>query len=101
MLNTDIALGFSAANAENSASKVGYIGQKCGPKGFSATSYGCSNGGGIAIGANSSTPITYNLVSEYSTNLTSFLINFANSFAKMTSVGYGLPANIDGNFVLI
>jgi len=94
MLNTDMSLAFAAATGDSGSTPVGYVGQVCGPNSFNS-GYGCSNGT-FGLGASSTIPSTYSLVSSYNANNSLFLQNFAVSFAKMVSVGYGVPANIDG-----
>lgn len=80
MLNTDMSLGFSI-NTDNAQ---GVVGQVCGPSAINGNSYGCSQP------TSSSAPSTFSLVSQYASSNSQFLTDFARSFAKMTSVGYGV-----------
>jgi len=94
MLGTDMVLGFPAdTTTVIGGFTVGAAGQVCGPTQVNGAA-GCTFGRG---GTSSTTlPSTYALAASYATNNALFLTNFATSFAKMTSVGYGVPANVDG-----
>ena len=88
MLNADMALGFNISiNYNGLATHT----QRCSSTGGPGGGYGCSSPSTNAY------PSTYSLVNTYANDNTAFLNGFASSYAKMSTVGYGLPANTDGS----
>ena len=86
MLNSDMALGFSI-NTDNAQ---GVVGQNCGPTAINGNTYGCS------FPTSASAPSTYALVNSYASNNALFLSDFAKSFTKMTTAGYGISGSTTG-----
>ena len=64
--------------------------QRCGSSAGPNNAYGCSDPN------INSKPCTFALASTFAANNSAFLSAFALSYAKMSTVGYGLPANKDG-----
>ena len=95
MLNTDMAIAFPVTTAETLGAPVaGYLDQICGPSSVGATGvYGCTNGKALK-GQSTIRPLTLNLVQSYINNNQLFLDNFAISFNKMVTVGYGIAPSI-------
>ena len=101
-MNTDMAIAFPLSSAETPGAPVsGYLNQICGPYSVGLTNpkdpisgiFGCTNGN-TGKGQSTTEPSTLNTVKKYMSNNQVFLNDFANSFNKMTSVGYGItPAN--------
>jgi catalase (peroxidase I) len=79
MLNSDMALAYN-------------IGTTTGVNNIAAIGLTCNNNNGCATGR----PATATLVTTFANSNAAFLSAFAASFAKMTTVGYGLPVNTDG-----
>jgi len=102
MLNTDMSLGFPVATAETFGTRgVGYLNQTCGPKSVNG-SYGCTAGSGsTGLGKNTTRPYTFTLVQQYAKNNQLFLDNFAASFVKLTTVGYGIAPASAGKLGLL
>ena len=97
MLGTDMVLGYPANTADVvSGSIVGTPGQHCGPTaGNPPQPYGCN---APTFSAPATThPPTFALAASYAANNAMFLSSFATSYTKMTTVGYGVPAKIDGS----
>ena len=100
MLNTDMAIAFPVTTAETLGAPVaGYLNQICGPSSVGAKRgpdsgvYGCTNGK-ARKGQSTIRPLTLNLVQSYINNNQLFLDNFAISFNKMVTVGYGIAPSI-------
>lgn len=64
---------------------LGTPNQRCGPG-----TTGCTQPTSTTV------PSTSALVNSFANSNTAFLNAFASSYAKMTTVGYGVPANVDG-----
>ena len=86
MLNTDMALAYDL-DVTNS---IGTPGQVCGPFGTSDSHFGCYPSSTLM-------PPTCNAACKFANSNTVWLDHFAESFTKMTNVGYGgVPDNTDG-----
>ena len=97
MLGTDMVLGYPANTAAVvGGSIVGTPGQHCGPTSTNPPAlYGCN---APTFTAPATTPPrTFALATSYATNNALFLSNFATSYTKMTTAGYGVPAKKDGS----
>ena len=95
MLGTDMALGFPVNTTQVvNGFVVGKPGQICGPN-IPNHGYGCSVQGSRTFATTK--PSTFTQVAKYATNNAAFLTDFAVSYAKMASAGYGVPANTDGS----
>jgi len=100
MLNPDMAIAYSI-QANNSNPIIGQR-QVCGPKTINRINtpgqktpggYGCKSPSNLIH------PITWDQCLNYTTNNTLFLNDFAKSFMKMTTVGYGIQEiNNDGSY---
>ena len=97
MLGTDMVLGYPANTAAVvGGSIVGTPGQHCGPTSANPpAAYGC-NAPSFSAPATTA-PSTFALATSYAANNALFLTNFATSYTKMTTVGYGVPAKKDGS----
>ena len=86
MLNTDMALAFPITTALPLS-----FGQQqnCGPRTINGA-YGCRTPTNLVA------PSTSALCLQYAGNNALFLQAFAVAYTKMTCVGYGVPANVDG-----
>lgn len=88
MLNADMAVGFDIT-IQNNGLALGT--QRCGSQGAPDNSYGCAGPTAKAV------PSTYALAKQFADDNAAFLAAFAVSYTKMTTVGYGVPANADGS----
>jgi len=85
MFNSDMGIGFDINLDDTNCVDCGIFTQRCG----GANNALCTNPvGGAAV--------TNALATSYINNNQLFLNNFAQSFVKLTTFGYGVPANIDG-----
>lgn len=82
MLNSDMSLAYTIGTTTG-ANNLAPIPETC-------------NGNGCSAAGTNSRPGTLGVVQSYANDNALFLTSFAASFAKMTTVGYGLPANTDG-----
>ena len=92
-LNSDITLGYNASlKASDLGTKLGLFGkQACSPIGGSLTGgYGCNVVGGDFK------PPSFAAAHSFAASNAAFLAAFQEAFPKLTTVGYGLPANTDG-----
>ncbi|KAJ1410574.1 heme peroxidase, partial [Ochromonadaceae sp. CCMP2298] len=85
-LNVDMALGYPIDLALPNVTRR----QVCGPRTLDNTSYGCRDPSAITP------PSIWDQSLSYALNNSLFLSEFAPAFAKMTTVGYGLPADVEG-----
>ena len=69
---------------------LGTPNQRCGPASAPGGVFGCSQPTSTTV------PSTNSLVNSFANSNTAFLNAFATAYVKMTTVGYGVPANIYG-----
>ena len=87
MLNTDMALAYPISTTLPNV--TGHK-QVCGPQELAGSNYGCQ------YPTNVTQPSTLALCKYYAANNTAFVEAFAVAYTKMTTVGYGVPAPVDG-----
>ena len=83
MLNTDICMAFPMSTLLPPT-------QDCGPNDLPDGAPGCIDPDSGAI------PTTADLVATYANDVDTFLSDFSAAFTKMTCVGFGVPAVVDG-----
>lgn len=88
MLNTDMSVAFDISIQSNGLA-VGT--QRCGAQGAPGNTYGCAGPTARAV------PSTYALAKQFADDNAAFLQAFAVSYVKMTTAGYGVPADVDGS----
>jgi len=94
MLNGDMSLGY---NIDLTNNNVGVLNQQCGPL--------LSNTGAVLPVAQACvapndlppSPSTLTLAQAYANSNQQFLTAFSSAFAKLITLGYGVPANVDGS----
>jgi hypothetical protein len=87
MLNADMAPAFPITTALPTTKGQQQV---CGPRTLVNNSYGCRDPSATTP------PTTWDLTLAYAADNGLFLRSFAAAYAKMTTVGYGLPAASDG-----
>jgi len=87
MLNSDMAMAYTIN--KSGATGTGVLGEVCTDNNGCRTPTTPNTGSAVR-------PSTNTLVHQFAADNTLFLNAFAAAYAKMCSVGYGLPANIDG-----
>jgi hypothetical protein len=88
MLNADMAVGFDITIGEED--HLALADQRCGARGAPGRVYGCSTPTATGL------PSTFALANTFAQDNAAFLAAFAVSYAKMTTVGYGVPDATDG-----
>ena len=92
-----MALAFPVTSSETPGAPVsGYLNQICGPNSVGLTNpkdpisgvFGCTNGN-TGKGQSTTEPSTLSTIRKYIFDNQLFLNDFAQSFSKMVSVGYG------------
>eukprot|EP01038_Epipyxis_sp_PR26KG_P006764 gene6765-9266_t len=99
MLNTDMSMYYPITTLNKDGSTTGDSGQTCSSALTSnSNQYGCISGDGSTILTSTSKPsLSSSYVDSYASSLTGYLSAFATSYAKMTCVGFGVPASADGS----
>jgi hypothetical protein len=93
MLNSDMSLAYSIFDERDHHYHNDMVGHhKCSRYIVPENKPGCINP------LNSMLPSTFDLVSKYADDNDAFLKEFAKSYVKMTSVGYGLNPDNEGKF---
>ena len=86
MLNADMALAYAVSTAIPPRARR----QVCGPRTLPGNNFGCRD-------PSTTTPAsTWPLCLQYAASNSAFLQAFPVAFTKMTCVGYGVPAAVDG-----
>jgi hypothetical protein len=93
MLNSDMSLAYTILNNPNGLYPTRIVGEhKCSHDVVPGKKPGCINP------LNQQLPSTYALVNKYAYDNDAFLKAFAQSYVKMSSVGYSLIPNKKGKF---